>query len=386
MKDLYRIGLLMEKSIGFNRNVIEGIYAHSQRRKNWIFYDAAPTLEGIEALAQWQVDGVIGHFFDEELLGRVLELDIPQVNTTDSLLGLTGALSDVNHQAVGRMAGEYFLGLGFKNFGYVGNGVLQYSKQRLSGYKEALGSENVVDCCLVAYLPQIASAADSHQVRETMKQWVRQIKKPAAVFCSNDIPARDLADVCLELDVSVPNEVAILGVDNDFVECRLSRPPLSSIEIPAAKVGYAAAEMLADMLGERKLRHEGHFSPDPIRVVERGSTSMNAVIDPHVRVVLEYVDAHLTTVSDVAELVGQVPLSRRNLELRVQSSIGMSLWSMVLYKRVDRARALLGEKDASVGEVSERCGFASVRRFSEAFKKWTGVSPRDFKNNARGVL
>ncbi len=381
MKHLYRVGLLMEKSIGYNRNVIEGIYAHSQRRKNWVFYDAAPTLEGIEALTHWQVDGVIGHFFDGELLDRVLELDIPLVNTTDSLLGLNGALSDVNHQAVGRMAGEYFLGLGFENFGYVGNGILQYSKQRLSGFKEALGGGSV-DACLVPYLPQIASAADSHQVREKMKQWVRGLKKPAAVFCSNDIPARDLADVCLELDVGVPNEVAILGVDNDFVECRLSRPPLSSIEIPAAKVGYAAAEMLGDMLGGRVLRHDGHYSPGPIRVVERGSTSMNAVMDPHVRVVLEYADAHLSTVKDVTELVDLVPLSRRNLEIRVQFSIGMSLWSMVLSKRVGYARSLLVEKQISVAEVSERCGFASVRRFSEAFKKRTGVSPRDFKNQA----
>lgn len=386
MKDLYRIGLLMKKSMGFNRNVIEGIYAHSQRRKNWVFYDADPSLEGIDALAQWQVDGVIGHFFDEELLGRVLALDIPLVNTTDSLLGLNGALSDVNHQAVGRMAGEYFLGLGFKNFGYVGNGILQYSKQRLSGYKEALGGGNVVDTCFVAYLPQIVSAAESHQVREKMKQWVSGLKKPAAVFCSNDIPARDLADVCLELDVSVPGEIAILGVDNDFVECRLSRPPLSSIEIPAAKVGYAAAEMLADMLNKRELRHDGHFSPEPIRVVERGSTSMNAVMDPHVRTVLEYADAHLATVKDVAELVDQVPLGRRNLELRVQSSIGMSLWSMMLSKRVGYARALLVEKDSSVGEVSERCGFASVRRFSEVFRKATGFSPRDFKKNSSRVL
>ena len=386
MKDLYRIGLLMEKSMGYNRNVIEGIYAHSQRRKNWVFYDAAPTLEGIEALAQWQVDGVIGHFFDEELLERVLELDIPMVNTTDSLLGLNGALADVNHQAVGRMAGGYFLGLGFKNFGYVGNGILQYSKQRLSGYKEALGDGNTVDTCLVGYLPQIASASDSHQVREKMKQWVRALKKPAAVFCSNDIPARDLADVCLELDVSVPSEVAILGVDNDFVECRLSRPPLSSIEIPAAKVGYAAAEMLADMLNNRLLRHDGHFSPEPIRVVERGSTSMNAVMDPHVRMVLEYADAHLSTVKDVTELVDQVPLSRRNLELRFQSSIGMSLWSMILSKRVDCARGLLVEKEASVGEIAERCGFSSVRRFSDVFKKSTGFCPRDFRNNSSRVL
>jgi LacI family transcriptional regulator len=382
VKDLYRIGLLMEKSIGFNRNVIEGIYAHSQRRKNWVFYDAAPSLDGIEALAQWQVDGVIGNLFYQELIGRVLELDIPLVNTTDSLLGLNGALSDVNHQAVGRMAGEYFLGLGFKHFGYVGNGILQYSKQRLSGYKEALGAKNTVSTCFVGYLPEIASAADSHQIREEMKQWITSLRKPAAVFCSNDIPARDLADVCLELGVSVPNEIAILGVDNDFVDCRLSRPPLSSIEIPAAKVGYAAAEMLADMLGERPLRHGGHFSPDPIRVVERGSTSMNAVMDPDVRVVLEYTDAHLATVKDVGELVNQVPLSRRNLEQRVQASIGMSLWSMVLSKRVAHARELLSEKNSSVEEVSRNCGFASVRRFSEAFKKWAGVSPRGFKKHA----
>ncbi|MFC4993850.1 substrate-binding domain-containing protein [Rubritalea tangerina] len=378
MKKLYRIALLMEKSIGYNRNVIEGIYAHSQRHKNWVFYDAAPSEESIEAIASWNVDGVIGHFYDPALIEFVKGLKIPVVNTTDSLLGIDLPLADVNHFEIGRMAGSYLASLGYQQFGYVGSARLQYSKMRLSGYKEAVGGEEVAVCEL-EYLPQIDKASEAQAMRERMKQWLENREKPLAVFCSNDIPARDFADVCLELGVEVPREVAILGVDNDFVECRLSRPPLSSVEIPAAAVGYAAAEMLADSLLGRPIRHDGHFSPDPVRVVERESTAVNAVVDTEVRAVLDYIDRNIDSVKNVSQLVDLVPLSRRNLELRFQACVGKGIWNVVLEKRINYARGLLQNKEVSIQEVSEACGFVSLRRFTEMFRKFVGMTPRDFK-------
>lgn len=379
VKKLYRIGLFMKKNIGYNRNVIEGIYAFSQRQKNWVFYDTPPTKEIEKTCEHLKLDAVIGHFYDDEVAQIAERLDIPVVNTTDSLVGCKLPLSDVNHFQVGMMAGQYLKGLGLKSFGYLGHERLQFSKQRQSAFMEAVSDVSKAHVCHASYSPRIDDIEEAQKARQTMGKWLKKLPKPAAVFCSNDVPARDLADVCLELGISVPEEVAILGVDNDFVECRLSRPPLSSIDIPAARIGYAAAEMIEDMLQGNEPRYKGHYSPDPVRIVERESTTLNAVDDEHVRKVMDYIDANIGEVQKVEQLVELVPLSRRSLELRVQACLGRSLWDTVLEKRVNYARVLLQQADLSLQEVSDACGFASTRRFYAIFRKYCGSSPTEFR-------
>ncbi|WP_435693359.1 substrate-binding domain-containing protein [Rubritalea sp.] len=369
----------MEKNIGFNRNVIEGIYAFSQKKKNWVFYDTSPDADLEQTCKHWKLDAAICHINTDEVAKVAEELAIPIVNTTDSLVGCKLPLVDVNHFKVGEMAGIYLKNLGVKSFGYLGHPTLQYSKQRQSAFLETVSDVSEAHVCHVGYTPTIKSMEEAQQARETMKKWIQRLPKPTAVFCSNDIPARDLADVCLEMGVSVPKDISILGVDNDFVECRLSRPPLSSIDIPAARVGYAAAEMIDDMLQGNTPRYDGHYSPDPVRVVERESTTLNAVEDENVRKVLDYIDSHIGDVQKVEQLVALVPLSRRSLELRVQSCLGRSLWDIVLEKRINYARILLQQNELSLQQVSDACGFASSRRFYAIFRKYCGCNPTAFR-------
>ncbi|MFC5051734.1 substrate-binding domain-containing protein [Rubritalea spongiae] len=369
----------MEKNIGFNRNVIEGIYAFSQRKKNWVFYDASPSVDLVETCKHWKLDAAVCHINTDAVAKAAEELNIPVVNTTDSLVGCKLPLVDVNHFKVGEMAGTYLKSLGVKSFGYLGHATLQYSKQRQSAFLEAVSDVSEAHVCHVGYTPTITTMEEARESRRTMRKWVESLPKPTAVFCSNDIPARDLADVCLELGIAVPKDISILGVDNDFVECRLSRPPLSSIDIPAARVGYTAAEMIDDMLNGKKLRYDGHYTPDPVRVVERESTTLNAVQDENVRKVLDYIDANISEVQKVEQLVALVPLSRRSLELRVQACLGRSLWDIVLEKRINYARVLLQQNELSLQQVSDACGFASSRRFYAIFRKYCGCNPTAFR-------
>lgn len=368
----------MEKNTGFTRNVLEGIFAHSLAHKDWIYYDSAPSKKSIESMIHFKVDGVIGHFYDKALVETIQSLNLPVVNVTDSLTELNVPLADVNHIEVGKMAGNYLKGLGYQHFGFVGSGVLQYAKLRLNGFQQVL-SEHKVEVCHVEYLPTIERAKDGIEARKTMTNWLHHLNKPMAIFCTNDIIARDLADICLELGVHVPNEVSILGVDNDFVECRLARPPISSITIPSVAVGYAAAEMLADMIFDRPIRHQGHFSPPPIQVFERESTKRSSSLDEHVSKVMCYIDENLAKVQEVDELVALVPLSRRNLENRFKKAAEISIWNYVLERRIYKARGLLLNKNLTIEAIAEEVGFASARRFGHTFQKLTNLSPSAFR-------
>lgn len=376
MAKLKKIALLMSKSIGYNRDVIEGIYAFSQRHHDWVFFDAPPHLALLEYLEEWQPDGIIGHIFDSDVADCLAQLDVPIVNTTDSLAHLNYSLSDVHHFEVGVMAGNYLKSLGIQNFGYLGSGQLQYSKQRCSGFADTVDS--TVATCHVEYLPRLADMAEFKIAHNKIREWVGQLAKPVGVFCSNDVPARDLTDLCREEGLRVPEDVAILGVDNDLVECRLSRPPLSSIEIPAAKIGYNAAKILHQLINNEDDSAVEVFTPSPIRVVERESTSMNAVADDEVRKVLLFIQESFATMQSLEEIMPHVSLGRRSIELRVKKVTGFSMLEILQSKRIEYAKALLTRNKGTMSNVAEACGYQSSRTFSQAFKKIVGCSPTSY--------
>lgn len=372
-----RIALLMSKNIGYNRDLIEGVYAYSQKRKNWLFHDSAPKAESLEWLKEWQPDGIIAHLYDARIAKALDALKVPVVNTTDSLAELNYPLSDVNQTKVGEMAAEYLRDLGLKNFAYLGSETMQYSKQRFSAFNHRLGKD--VQRCGVEYLPRIADVREFKKLQDKIRAWLVALPKPVGIFCSNDVPARDLADICLELGLEVPEEVVILGVDNDLVECRLSRPPLSSIEIPSAKIGYGAAEMLDKLMSGHKLADQ-FFHPDPIRVVERESSSMHAVADLELRKALRYIKENFSKIESVNEIVAQTSVGRRTLELRFRANMEASIVDILNKTRLEHAKNLLSDErlKSSVTKVSEACGYQSSRRFSELFKLATKQTPSEY--------
>ena len=372
-----RIALLMGKNIGYNRDVIEGIYAFSQKRKNWLFHDASPKLESIEWLQEWKPDGIIAHLYDAKIARAIEALNVPIVSTTDSLAELNYPLADVNQFKVGEMAAEYLSGLRLRNFGYLGSETMQYSKQRFSGFNDLIEGE--VHRCWVEYLPRIADVRVIRSMQDKIRAWLSSLPKPVGVFCSNDVPARDLADICLELGIRVPEEVAILGVDNDLVECRLSRPPLSSIEIPSARIGYGAAEILDKLMSEDK-GTMSVYQPDPIRVVERESTSMHAVADPELRKALVYIKSNFSTIESVNEIVAQTSLGRRSLERKFRMILDGSILDILNKSRIEFAKSLLSDSkvDLSVTKIADACGYNASRRFAELFKLSTKLSPSEY--------
>jgi len=377
MVQLKRVALLMSKNIGYNRDVIEGVYAYSQKRQDWIFHDSSPSVDAVQWIRDWKPDGVIGHLYDKDVAEAIRKLDIPVINTTDSLSMVNFPLVDVNHYEVSKLAGEYLLGLGFEHFGYLGSAKLQYSKQRYSGFNETIGKK--ADACFVEYLPRIPELKELKMVLGKIRGWVTSLPKPVAIFCSNDVPARDLADICIEAGIKVPDEVVILGVDNDLVECRLSRPPLSSIEIPAARIGYAAAEMLGKLMDGAKPSELAILSPSPIRVVERESTTMNAAGDVVLQQAMKFIHSSYASITGVDDVVSQVGVGRRALEMRFKEVLQMSILDAILARRINVARKLFLSPSSSVAEVSDVCGFSSTRRFSQVFKQKVGVSPMAYK-------
>ena len=204
-----------------------------------------------------------------------------------------------------------------------------------------------------------------------------------AVFCCHDVPACDLIEACANLDLRVPEEVAILGVDNDRFECEMAHPTLSSIALPTREIGRTAAALLDQEMKSA----DGSVGTkprliSPTHVVARRSTDMHAVSDASVQRALTFLKERSSediSVNDVAEAAG---LSRRQLERRFRDAMGRTVLNEIHRLRVERALKLLAESNMKIDTIAYRVGFSGARQMADVFRKLLGKAPSQFRNSA----
>lgn len=373
----------MSQDAGFHRQVLLGIRAYAGHAKRWLFHNAPPTFATIRPLAEWNPHGIIAHLDDLKVARAILKLGRPVVDTACVLEGLGIPTVDVDHAAVATLAAEHFLARGYRNFGYFGSRKAHYSQVRLAGFRDAIEQAGFeVHSCHVEYLPRLSEQASWKNVNTQVRQWLRELAKPVAVLADHDVPAHDLADMCQLLDLRVPDDVAILGVDNDELECQLSFPPLSSVAIPAERIGFEAAKRLDNMLSGRRVSNDVVYLP-PVHIVTRHSTSMFAIDEPVVTAALHFIRNHLSEPLSVNRIAAEVVVRRRVLEQKFRSLLGRSVLAEIHRARIEKVKELLASTEQPMSEVAKRSGFLSPQRMAIVFRKLVGRSPGEYRRELR---
>jgi len=384
MAKLKRIALLMGQDIGYCRGVLHGIRTYAIRRADWVFHDAPPEMRTLGPLREWQPHGIIAHLFDAAFARRVLALKKPLVNVTSTFLNLPAPIVDVDNHLAGRLAAAHFLERGFRNFGFFGSAWTGFSKQREEGFREALAAAGQsLTSSYSEFLPRPPTNSSWKLRDRQVHDWLLAIRKPAAILASNDYPARRLADMCHQLKLRVPEDVALLGIDNDELECLLASPPLSSVVNPAEKIGFEAARMLDELMSGRQLT-EKVLSVPPTHIVTRESTDIVAVADPDVSAAVKFIAAHTAENIGVAEVVARLAMARRGLERRFRKLLGRSIHEEIQRVRMDRARYLLAETDLAMRAVAIQSGFSTPQRLAAVFRQITGEPPMAYRQRSRG--
>ncbi len=379
-----RVALLLPQDIGYSRAVLGGIQEYAVARPHWIFRDAPPTCDVLAPLREWKPHGIIALLFDPDVALALKRMRKPVVNTTSTLDLPRMPLVENDHEAIGRLAAEYFLRRGFRNFGYFGSRWMGSSKAREDSFRQVVeAAGHSVSSCHADYLPRPALADSWVQVDRRIDAWLSGLRKPVAVFAQNDVPARDLADRCRELGLSVPHEVALMGVDNDELECHLCHPPLTSIAVPGRRIGIEAARVLDEIMQGRKPQPVHRFIA-PVRVVARQSTDTLAVEDEVVASVLRLIHERATAGLTAGEIARHLSISRRQIERRLREQLGVTLLEEIRRVRVERAKRLLAETDWAMPQVAAGSGFGDARRLSVVFKDQTGQSPSQFRRALHG--
>jgi LacI family transcriptional regulator len=364
--------------------MLQGIVQHERSHRQWATFldDEALAAKDPDFLRGEKWHGVISRHTTPALVKSCVQLGIPLVDLNDSPPFPGVPKLRPNNTAIGHLAAEHFLERGFRHFGYCGFANEGWSCERRDGFVEALHlaghSCEVLD---VAYPGVITPDWNAGQTK-VLTTWLRHLPRPCAILACVDVRAFQVIAAAQQAGMHVPEEIALLGVNNDVMRCELSHPSLSSVALNAHQSGYQAAEVLDRMLrGERITDLD--LRVDPIGVVTRLSTDILAVGDRNVTAALSFIREHACRGVSVDEVVAHASASRSQLEKKFRRYIGRSPQAEIRRVQLARVKELLSESDLPLKSIAALTGFEHIEYLSVVFKRMTGEAPGHYRKRTR---
>ena len=383
-----RILLLTDLSSGYSRDMIRGVVRYSKEHGPWIFYRMPiyyRELYGDEGVVEWakkwKADAVIAQFSD--INAKALKkLNIPVIiqNYKDrytTISNLTG-----EYFRTGMMAAEFFLQKGFRFFAYYGFSDTIWMRERGDGFEKALKDKGY-DVCFFDESAANKSEKWSFDV-DIVSRWLLKLPKPVALFACDDYFALQITEVCKMFDINVPNDIAVLGVDNDELLCSISNPPLSSIELDVQNGGYELGKLLHDLIEKRK-QSPIDIIIKPLHVVTRASTERFAVSDKNIDYILKYIEQNYTHSISVEDIVKISHFSRRVLEKTFKKETGISIYQYIQQHRIEKFAELLVSTDIPLIDAAYQTGFDDYKNVSRIFRKSKNLTPLQYRKKY-GIL
>jgi LacI family transcriptional regulator len=380
-----RIGLVFDRSLDYCRGVLRGIKRFASTKPGWTFAVVAPEARELENLAQLRPAGLIAHVYSNHLAAILRYWRRPTINVSGVLSRLRIPTIHPDDAAIGRLVAQHFLERGFQYFGFVGNPAFNYSVEQESAFRQAVRTAgyDVAGCydrSERSFHPHGRLwAFDAH-----VRAWLKSLPTPIGVFASNDLWGVQLTEACHEVDLRVPEDVAVVGVDNDSLMCELSRPSLSSVAIPSEQVGYEAAAWLDRLLAGARSRQDLKLLP-PLGIVTRQSSDILAITDLEVAAAIRFIRMRAHTAISVNDVLRHVPLGRRSLERRFHRILGRGISQEIRRVHLEQAKSLLATSRLSVAEVAQQSGFSENKHLSVVFHKEFGLSPTAYRQQMQGA-
>ena len=362
------------------RGIFRGVcgYAKAAGRR-WDLHARGPRPDQAEAyrrLADEKVDGCVGITGTGEAVEAASRLPFPVVSIQCPQERMGLPLVTVDNRALGRMAAEYLLELGFRHFG-----LIHQNDESLIGRIERF-CQVVARKGLPMHVFELPRYDSDEYSNGLARDFLLDLPKPAAVFGAFDLLGGEILLTCRHLDIPVPEQVAVLGVDDDEVFCESYSPSLSSVEWPAENVGFEAARVLDALLQGGEPPAEPILLP-PAGVHARQSTDILAVEDELVARALRFIRQHACRPIRLPEVVQQVPISRRALGVRFKTAIGRTVFQEIRRVQVGRVQELLRQTDMTIEQIARRTGFADCKALARAYRNSTGMTPGSYRNQFR---
>jgi LacI family transcriptional regulator len=370
-----RILLLLETNSACFRRCIQGIAAFARSAPDWSLHTAEPHATPAQALARCRPDAVIARH-DPQTVKLIKRRRVPAVFVYP---GEDGSGVGVDNNALGKLAANHLAELGLRHFGFYGFDWTRL-QERLNGFAARL-KELGHDSPHVLW-PHLDDRGMWPLKNPALEKWLKSLPRPVGIFAGNDLLAFEAAQICRQCGIQVPEQVAILGADNDEMCCALAAPDLSSIQTPDELIGHTAASRLRRLLADEKV-DESVVQLPPVRVVVRRSTDTTALGDPDLSDALAFIRENADKPIGVEDILKRVGISRRSLEGKFQKILSRTPLEEIRRVRIERARALLLDWNLQLAAVARGSGFESPEWLAEVFRRETGLSPTEYrKQNA----
>lgn len=379
----FRIALVLNKELAYWREVLRGILHFSRTQPGWILHSVAElTPSRLDLLRVWQPAGVIAHVLSDEMERGLLSLGTPTVSVSNFIASDRLPRVGVDDRMIGRIVAEHFLTRGLQHFAYFG-GNEQNAVERREGFYAAIEAAGLGHHL---YNPPPFPSLDMSKAwtssDKVLAQWLTSLPKPLGLMLSDDTWGLWFTQVCRQADLQVPEEIAIVGVNDDTLNCDLAIPSLSSVGIPKEQIGHSAASLLAKLIAGQSPPAEPQLVP-PLGVVTRHSSSVLAVSDPDVAAAVRFIERTSARPLSVEDVLTEVPIARRLLERKFRDVLGRSPLQEIRRAHVERAKQLLVHTDLKLEVVAHRSGFGTMYHLCRVFRKDIGQTPMSYRRQFR---
>lgn len=378
---MIKILLLIDFSSEFSRGILKGLIQYSKDHGPWIFYRLPSyykTLYGEKGVIQWakewKADAIIARW-DEEGTHLLTSLNIPIIlqnykSRSDYFSNLTG-----DYIGTGEMAAHFFIKRRYQNFAFYGNKGVIWSQERAEGFRKEIEKAGG------NYYYFESENLDGEQWSSSHLQldnWLLSLPKPIALFACDDSFALRVSEICKINNIAIPDEIALMGVDNDELICNLSDPTISSIVLDVEKGGYEAGRLM-DQLIHHQREEPFNIVIRPTRFELRKSTEKYNITNEYILQVVHYIEKNFTSEINIEELTRLVPLSRRNLEVKFKNEMGTTIYQFILNCRIDYFTHLLLTTNRPLFDLAIDAGFSDYKNISRLFKRMKGCTPLEYR-------
>jgi len=381
---MIKIILLTDISEAYGTSLLKGITKYSQKYGPWVFcrmpgyYRETKGVDGILKWAkEWEASGILGQFYNGSNVEKLMEEGIAVVaqdfkERQTSVPNITG-----DYFKTGRMGAEYFLRKGFKNFAFYGFKNIVWSRERSQGFEQRVNDEGY-KVHHFEHTRNFKSRELWYYKPSALSKWLKSLPKPIALMACDDNQGMHITEACRLTNIRIPEEVAVLGVDNDETLCNLSDPPLSSVCLDTENGGYEAARLLDTMI---KTKNEKYYDivVEPTQIVTRNSTDIYAAKDEYIGLALKFIHNNIERNLKVSDVLQQVPLSRRSLEKRFQSVTGYPVYEYIFNLRIEKFTQRLLDTDHSVFEIAVDLGLNDGKNIARQFRQIKGCTPSEYR-------
>lgn len=382
-KRIPRVALLIETTRTYTREMLGGVRRYLAEHGPWSTFLELRALDSSPPawLQRWDGDGILTRTFTRETADIIAASGVPAVEVRSTRFDTGLPFVGVDNHLIGRMVAEHFLERGYRQFGAYSLHTENFFEERSRNFVSAVEAHG----CACALLPETTSdsATDWEQSQARLIRWLTALPKPAGVFAANDQLGVRLLDACQRAGIAVPEEIAVVGAENEETLCAFATPPLTSVRFDGHAVGYRAAQLLDRLMRGGQARQRETLVP-PKGIVVRRSSDEFVIHDQLVARAARLIRENATAGLNVDDLCRRLNASRSTLDRRMKAALKRSPKEEILRVRFREVERLLRETDLTIEAIAAQTGFAHSHYLQAAFKESRGMTPGKFRRRGAG--